>query len=894
VKKLLSRSKFSAPAALGAALCVLVTLFAGCANPLAAPPAPIAAATGNVTINFAAGAARTVFPARLFDNYSYSFAKSGGGAQEMTPGPDGKFTLETGQWTVEVKAYAGAAVEANLAATGAAQFTVHHGVETPVTVFLAGRTESGSGAFTYRIKYPATAELTGIAMEKLPDFNTASAVDLGNPTQTSASGATVIAKTAAAVPAGFYLVSVRLAMGELTAGRTEVAHIYNNLTTEFGTVESPVIFAAADFVYSGAPHAPTAPTVIAADRQLAISWAAVTGATAYEVWRGTTDNTGSAEKYGDDTTDTAATIAGLANGTSYYVWVKAKNSAGTSGFSPSSSGTPILLPPGAPAAPAITPRDRQLAISWAAVTGATAYEVWRGTTNNTGSAEKYGDDVAGNTTTIAELDNGTSYYVWVKAKNSAGTSGFSPSASGVPIPPPSAPSAPSIIAGDRQLAISWAAVTGATAYEVWLGTTGSTESALQSGGDVTGNTKTIADLVGGTSYYVWVKAKNSAGTSGFSPSANGVPVSPPSAPAAPAITPGNRQLAVSWAAVTGATAYEVWLGTTDNTGDAQKSGDDVTGNTTTIAGLVNGTTYYVWVKAKNNVGPGAFSPSANGTPISPLPAAPVKPTVTAGNGRLEVSWTAVEDATAYEVWHGTSNNTESAQQFGDDVAGAATVTIDGFDKYIKHYVWVKAKNSAGTSGFSPPASGIPLGLDPRIVGVWQFIYGGQVMEECTITTTTATVDGAPSLGTMEFGGPGYGSGSPETFNDVFSGDILWAEAFDDEDVLAQQMYFIPSSGRWDVVSAGVIIIKYWPGHEHGMWTPTGNYYGIYYMNLKDDGTQVAIFHTSNQANGYGPTETTSLESAKARFTIENIKLWLSTAAGDPQIKVDPEDALPRQ
>jgi hypothetical protein len=81
-----------------------------------------------------------------------------------------------------------------------------------------------------------------------------------------------------------------------------------------------------------------------------------------------------------------------------------------------------------------------------------------------------------------------------------------------------------------------------------------------------------------------------------------------------------------------------------------------------------------------------------------------------------------------------------------------------------------------------------------------------------------------------------------------------------------------------------------------MWAdgPTGDYFGIYYMNLNDEGTQAAIFHTSDQANSYGPTETTSLEAAKERFTIGNIKRWLSTEAGDPQVKVDPEDALPRE
>jgi hypothetical protein len=713
VKKQLCYSKFSALAAMGAALCIVAALFLGCANPLAAPPETPAAGYGSVTVNLAGGAARTVFPALSFDNYSYSFTKSGGDAQAMEPGQDGKFTLEAGQWTVEVKAYAGAAEEANLAAAGATEFTVTHGVETPVTVRLAGITESGSGTFKYRIQYPAGAELTDIAMEKLKlsDSDPALTVDMGDPAEASAPGATVISKTTDPVSAGFYLVSVRLAMNGMSAGRNVVAHIYNNMTSEFGTDESPVVFTAADFAYSGAPNAPAAPVIIAADRQLAANWTAVENATAYEMWYGTTNNTGSAQKFGDDETGISKTITGLSNGTTYYVWVKAKNSAGTSAFSPAATGTPLAAAavPAAPAAPTLTAGDRQLTASWTAAAGATAYELWYGTTNNTESAQKSGDDETGVSKTITGLADGTTYYVWVKAKNSVGTSAFSPSASGTTISLPAAPAAPTLTAGDRQLTASWTAAAGATAYELWYGTTTDTGSAQKFGDDEAGVTKTITGLVNGTSYYVWVKAKNSVGTSAFSPSASGTPIllpSAPAAPAAPTVTAGDRQLTASWTAVAGATAYEVWYGTSSSAGSAQKFGDDETGVTKTIADLVNGTSYYVWVKAKNNVGTSAFSPSASGTPIS-QPAAPAAPTLSAGHRQLTASWTAVAGATAYEVWYGTSSNTASAQKFGDDETALAK-TITDLANGTTYYVRVKAKNSVGTSGFSPATSGIPV------------------------------------------------------------------------------------------------------------------------------------------------------------------------------------------
>ena len=91
---------------------------------------------------------------------------------------------------------------------------------------------------------------------------------------------------------------------------------------------------------------------------------------------------------------------------------------------------------------------------------------------------------------------------------------------------PSAPAAPTVTVGDGQLALSWDAVSGATAYEVWYSTNEDSASAVQQGGDITTISYTIEYLTNGTYYYVWLKAKNSAGTSDVSPPANGTPQSP--------------------------------------------------------------------------------------------------------------------------------------------------------------------------------------------------------------------------------------------------------------------------------------------------------------------------------------------------------------------------------
>lgn len=93
-----------------------------------------------------------------------------------------------------------------------------------------------------------------------------------------------------------------------------------------------------------APTAPGAATVVSGNAQLALSWSAVANATAYEVWYHTANDSSEATRFGSDITATTTVLTGLNNGTMYYLWLKAKNSAGTSGFGPVASGTPSAPP----------------------------------------------------------------------------------------------------------------------------------------------------------------------------------------------------------------------------------------------------------------------------------------------------------------------------------------------------------------------------------------------------------------------------------------------------------------------------------------------------------------------------------------------------------------------
>ena len=88
-----------------------------------------------------------------------------------------------------------------------------------------------------------------------------------------------------------------------------------------------------------APSAPTGLTATAGNQQAALAWSASSGATSYNVYRGTSAG-GEGTTPITSVTTTSYTNTGLTNGTTYYYKVAAVNSAGTSGLSNEASAMP--------------------------------------------------------------------------------------------------------------------------------------------------------------------------------------------------------------------------------------------------------------------------------------------------------------------------------------------------------------------------------------------------------------------------------------------------------------------------------------------------------------------------------------------------------------------------
>ena len=356
-----------------------------------------------------------------------------------------------------------------------------------------------------------------------------------------------------------------------------------------------------------AKSAPAAPVVkignSASSGKPMLTWNAVEGATSYRIYRSTTK--GSGYSLLGTTTATSYTNTGAKAGTTYYYRVKACNDAGLSPYSNVVSGKVKSVAP-KPSAPVVkignSASSGKPMLTWNAVSGATSYKVYRATSQN-GTYSLLGT-VTATSYTNTGAKAGTTYYYKVKAVNSAGESAFSNVVSGKVKSVTPKPSAPVVKIGHSASSgkpqLTWKAVSGAASYKVYRAT------AKNGAYSVINTTKALTYTnVGaalGTTYYYKVEALNAAGKSmGFSAVVEGK-VAPVLAVGYSSVS-GKPQL--TWKAVPGATEYQVYRSTQQNSGYSKI-------NTTTSTSYVNtgakaNTTYYYKIVAVKGTAVSDFS-----------------------------------------------------------------------------------------------------------------------------------------------------------------------------------------------------------------------------------------------------------------------------------------------
>jgi large repetitive protein len=481
-----------------------------------------------------------------------------------------------------------------------------------------------------------------------------------------------------------------------------------------------------------------------------------------------------------DPADAGVIVSGLANGTEYEFQVRARNIVGSSAWSASVFATPMTFP-GIPLNLAAAPDDQQATLTWdppaddggaAIIDYAISYRISGGSWS--------APTPAASGVVVPGLVNGTSYEFRVRARNSVGSGTWSASVSAIPRTIPGAPTGLAPTPGSTQVALTWSAPAsnGGAAIDDYIVQYRSGGGAWLTFPDGTSTNlfATVTGLANGLSYEFQVLAHNVAGNGPASTSVFSTPRTAPSTPTAGTATPGNQQVALTWAEPANGGAaiddYQVQYCIMSNCAATWTLFDEgvSTNLFATVTGLTNGTEYGFRVRAQNAAGWGTWSGPISATPRT-TPGAPTGLTPTPGNTQVALTWSApasnggaaIDD---YVVQYRTGGGGWST--FPDGTSTNLFATVTGLTNGLSYEFQVLAHNVAGnstpsTSVFSTPATtpGVPQGLNAA-AGDAQVVLtfaapasnGGSAItdyqvqyKESSSGTWLAYSDGAPSAAT---------------------------------------------------------------------------------------------------------------------------------------------------
>ena len=276
----------------------------------------------------------------------------------------------------------------------------------------------------------------------------------------------------------------------------------------------------------------------------------------------------------------------------------------------------------------------------------------------------------------------------------------------------SAPSDFTTTAGDTKVTFSWTAVSGASSYTLYWGTTTGITSSSTTIRNISTNSYSHTGLSNGTTYYYKVAAVNSAGTGTLSSELSAAPASSSdnssssttlSAPSGLSASGAAAQVALDWTAVSGASSYTMYW---DNSTGVSTSSNAITSISTdnyTHSSLDNGTAYYYKVATVNSAGTGTLSSEVNATTLVLL-AAPDNVSASGSSGTITLNWNAVSGAASYILyWDNVSGITSS------DTA-ILSITNDNYTHSSlsdgTYYYKVAAINDNGTSALSAEFSSL--------------------------------------------------------------------------------------------------------------------------------------------------------------------------------------------
>lgn len=564
---------------------------------------------------------------------------------------------------------------------------------------------------------------------------------------------------------------------------------------------------------------PTSPaSITATDGQvnhITVTWEASENAVGYRLYKAATID-GSYTQVGSDTSSLTL-VDTVATGAVFYYKVSAYNNCGESVMSFAAKGSALGVPP-IPTGVGATDGAlvNQIDITWSASAGATSYNVYRADTESGGytmiksgvTGTNYSDSVA----------TGACYYYKISAVNAAGESGQSLSDGGCAMDVPAIPA--DVKASDGsfkdKIQVSWTAVTGAISYNVYRADTETGAYSLLGSVSASPYDDTNAPLPevsgkGQTVYYK-VSAVNDAGEGPQSADDAGYTSDCPGALAIPTIGASQGTaigtVHVSWSAIAGASAYDVYRATS-STGPFAVLRSDVIG--TSIDDATSECAHYFYTVAAKNTGcnlTGAQSAAAEGWAMCvPPPVTGVSASMGTSDTTITVTWSSVtaQGAVIYRVYRSTSSTGTY-----DMVADNLTVLTysDPAVSAGQHYFYkVAAANEAGAGAQSAAAEGY------RIVGVVTGVSASQGTIDNAVEVKWSATAGATSYSIYK---------SLSATGDFLIADTTADTSYVDDDLLlAGPFWYKVSAVNSDGEGAQSAAVEGWPYNDYTVGTPTG-------------------------------------------------------------------------
>ena len=446
------------------------------------------------------------------------------------------------------------------------------------------------------------------------------------------------------------------------------------------------------------------------------------------------------DDYALDYNDFPYTDANLEAGSTYYYFLQAANTLGTSLYSEQRS---VITAPSAPTEITLTPGREQNTVQWSSPAGAEDIYVYRYTNSGCNTltsdislcTDSLRQEVGSGSFTDNPLEPGTVYYYVLEASN---TSGSELSQEYSSLTYPASPAITQVTGGEQNIIIEFDdSVASALSFTVYRylndddcivenhedysldfsQCSGLTTFPTASQPSIVSSPYTDTGLNSGVSYYYQLAAHNTSGASALTARAGAITL--PALPTDITLTPGDGNITIDWdndiiGNDPGTTLYRyvdqncaasledifscdssanMWLNLNPDDNPNQPPIVDI--------GLADSTTYYYALKIGNASG----SIYSDELAALTYPAQPSAPRVTGANRQITIDWDSISGINTYTIYYYTAEDCSSFPDCGSSnytkverlASLGETYTVGNLDYGTTYYVNIEVHNDSGSS-----------------------------------------------------------------------------------------------------------------------------------------------------------------------------------------------------